>query len=217
MKTITTTDTIWRFHVNPSDNTLYLECKSDAKEFYLWNPDANKTWHFPSLDQYVCTIVHLQYPYVILSYYHEQNLMNQSILMCYDLSLEQEVWSSSELKLEEIFDGELKVYPAKISPKRYEFINLKKERILEPNCKEILLDIQHSEKEPLQHVLEYGNKRYAISISDSAELTITEGGIETDRINVDIDGMRTEYDYLIRIGAKILLLLDPRQIIVFES
>lgn len=217
MKVIQSKDTIWRFHVNPKDTTLYIECKNDAKEFYLWNPDTNKTWHFPRLDQYVCTIVHLQYPYVILSYYHEQNLMNQSILMCYDLTMEQEVWSSSELKLEEIFDAELKVYPAKISPKRYEYINLKKEKIESPKCKEVLLDIQHAEKEEMQHILEYENKRFNLSISESALLTITNEGQEIDKINIDIEGMRTEYDYLIRIGAKILLLVDPREIIVFES
>jgi len=137
--------------------------------------------------------------------------------MCYDLTMEQEVWSSSELKLEEIFDGELKVYPAKISPKRYEFINLKKEKIESPVSKEILLDIQHAEKEPMQHVLEYGNKRFTLSISEPAQLSISDGKQEIDKIRIDIDGMRTEYDYLIRIGAKILLLVDPRQIIVFES
>ncbi len=217
MKVIQSKDTIWRFHVNAADTVLYLECKDEKNEFYLWEPDTNKTWHFPKLEQYVCTIINLQFPYVLLSYYHEQNLMNQSILMCYHLEKNKEVWSSSELKLEECFDGELKVYPAKITPKRYEYINFEKDKIGEPKLKEIALDIAHAEKENNKHVLEILGKQFELSITEPAILTIKQSLELLEEHTFDIEGIRLEYDYLIRIGNKVVLLLDSRQIMLFES
>lgn len=217
MKTIISKDTIWRFHVNPEDNTLYLECKSDKNEFYLWEPNSNKQWHFPKLEQYVCTIINLQYPYVLLSYYHEQNLMNQSILLTYNLALDKELWSSSELKIEEVFKGELKVYPAKISPKRFEFIDFEKASIENPKSEEIQLDIAHAEKGKESHVINYADKTVALSITEPAELSITQNEKLIAQYSFDIDGIRTEYDYLIKIGNKIVLLIDSKQIMLFES
>ena len=217
MKTIISKDTIWRFHVDPVDMDLYLECKNDKNEFYLWEPNANKQWHFPRLEQYVCTIVNLQFPYVLLSYYHEQNLMNQSILMSYNLTSDKEVWSSSELKIEESFLGELKVYPSKISPKRYEYINFEREKIDEPKLIEIALDVAHAEKETDKHILQYNDTKIELSIAEPAVLTINRKGKDLEKYVFDIDGIRMEYDYLIRIGGKVILLLDSRQIMLFES
>lgn len=217
MQTITSPDTIWRFHVNPADNVLYLECKNEQKEFYLWEPEANKQWHFPMLKEYVCTLVNLQYPYVVLSYYHEQNLMNQSILMVYNLALDKELWSSSELKLEECFVGELKVYGAKISPKRYEFISFEKEKITEPKEMELQLDVQHAEKEADNHILEFGETRVELSIAEPAVLSIHQHHKEILNKEFDIEGIRKEYDYLLRIAEKIILLIDNHHLLVLKS
>lgn len=217
MKEISTQDVIWRFHVNPADNVLYLECKNAKKEFYLWEPEANKQWHFPMLKEYVCTLVNLQYPYVVLSYYHEQNLMNQSILMVYNLALDKEVWSSSELKLEECFVGELKVYAAKISPKRYEFISLEKEKIDLPKEVELHLDVQHAEKEASKHVLEFGGTRVELSIAEPAVLSVHQQNKEILNKEFDIEGIRMEYDYLLRIAEKIILLIDNQHLLVLKK
>lgn len=217
MLTITSPDTIWRFHVNPADNVLYLECKNAQKEFYLWEPETNKQWHFPTLKEYVCTLVNLQYPYVLLSYYHEQNLMNQSILMVYNLELEKEVWSSSELKLEECFVGELKVYPAKMEPKRFEYISFEREKITAPKLMELQLDIQHAEKEVDKHVLAFSEMHVELSIAEPAVLTVHQSNKEILHKSFDIEGIRMEYDYLLRIASKIILLIDNHQLLVLKS
>lgn len=217
MKTITSPDTIWRFHVNPADSALYLECKSEQKEFYLWEPNSNKQWHFPTLKEYVCTLVNLQYPYVLLSYYHEQNLMNQSILMVYNLKLNKEMWSSSELKLEECFDGVLKVYPAKMEPKRYEYISFDKEKIENPTLIELTLDVQHADKHADKHVLSFKNTTVSLSITEPAQLVINQLDKENIVLEFDIEGVRTEYDYLIRIANNIVLLIDNHQLLLFDS
>ena len=87
------------------------------------NNESKVKWTFPALDKHTSNILQVQYPYVLLTYMNTDNLMNNVVLMCYDLERQKEHWSSSEIKLESCYLGVLKVYSAKVSPKRYEYIN----------------------------------------------------------------------------------------------
>ncbi len=216
MQHIYNPDTIWRFHVNPSDYTLYLECKTESNTFYLVEPNTSKRWDFPLLDRYVCTLLNLQYPYALLSYFHQDNLMNQSILMVYDLENGKEIWSSSELRVEECFENVLKVYPIKISPKRFDYINFHQEKLENPTLKELALDIEHADKNGNLHSINYNNITYQLLIGDQTVLTI-QNGSESETHRYDVDDARIEYDYLLRIGHKVILMLNKHELVVFET
>lgn len=213
-------DTIWRFLVNPTDHRLFLECKTENNQFYLWDPKSNKRWNFPELEKHASTILQVQYPYALISYYPTEHLLNASLLMCYSLELNKELWASSEIKLEECFLGELMVYPVKISPKRYEFINFNKENIQQAQKTGIQLDIQHAEKQASTHVLEHHSDLWEIEYSDDTyELTIQykENGKATWQKSMAMDDFRTEYDYLLRIGHSIFILLDKQRILILNK
>lgn len=216
MQRIYKTDTIWRFHVNPSDYTLYLECKTESNVFYLVESTTNKRWDFPQLDRYVCTLMNVQYPYALLSYFHQDNLINQSVLMVYDLENDRELWSSSEIRVEECFVDVLKVYATKISPKRYEYINFHQEKLENPVLNELALDIAHAEKEGNLHTLNYNNNSYQLLISEQAVFTIQRGN-ESETHTYELEDARVEYDYLLRIGQKVIIMLNKHELVVFET
>jgi len=160
--------------------------------------------------------MNLQYPYALLSYFHQDNLMNQSILMVYNLEQDKEIWSSSELRVEECFKDVLKVYPTKISPKRFEYINFHQEKIENPVLQELALDIEHADKNGNLHSINYNNITYQLLIGDQTVLTI-QNGSESETHCYDVDDARIEYDYLLRIGHKVILMLNKHELVVFES
>jgi hypothetical protein len=214
-----TPDTIWKFHLNPSDAKLFIECKKDSNEFYLWDADTEEKWTFPYLEKHASTILQVQYPYVLLSYMHTENLMNQVVLMCYDLEQRQEHWSSSEIKLEECFLGVLKVYPSKLSPRKYEYINLHNEKLMEPTLLPIKLDFQHAERIEDKQVLEKGNWQCTLQYLENEhqlKLLITQQNSTLLNYTTFVDDYNFEYDYLMRIGDKILLLIDKQRILILN-
>ncbi len=209
-------DIIWRFHVNPSDHKLYLECKDEDKRFYLWDVDNDKKWYFPALEKYVCTIQNLQFPYVCLSYYHEENLMNQSILMVYHLEKNKEEWLSSELKVQKYFLNGMGVYQSKIEPRKIEYINFKKEPIERSLLEELAIDVEHAQKEGNEHFLSYNNYEASIKITDSINLSIRLAGQELFNENYEIEGINAQYDYLLRVRNRLIFLCDKQELYIFE-
>ncbi len=214
-----TTDTIWKFHINPTDNKLFIECKTEWNEFYLWDAEGDEKWSFPTLEKHTSSILQVQYPYALLSYIHTDNLMNQVVLMCYDLEKRAEHWSSSEIKLEECFLGVLKVYSSKISPRRYEYINLHNEKLQEPSLLPINLDIQHAERLHSKHVLAQEGKIYELQYlqhEHQLALKISEQGTTLLDYTTFVEDYNFEYDYLIRIADTVLLLIDKQRILLLN-
>lgn len=212
-------DIIWRFHINPSNNKLYLECKTEHNEFYLWDTESKAKWTFPALDKHTSNILQVQYPYVLLTYMNTDNLMNNVVLMCYDLERQKEHWSSSEIKLESCYLGVLKVYSAKVSPKRYEYINFNNEKLEAPLLEEISLDVLYSEKENDKHFIEHNGNTYEIRYLENEhqlELTIHKENKVIHNYKAFVDDYNFEYDYLIRIGDKVLVLIDKQQILILQ-
>lgn len=214
-----TPDTIWKFHINPANNKLFIECKTEKNEFYLWDAEGDKKWSFPLLEKHSCNILQVQYPYVLLSYIHTDNLMNQVVLMCYDIEKRAEHWACSEWRLAECFLGVLKVYSAKMSPRRYEYINLHNEKIQEPALLPISLDIQHAERINTKQVLEHEGKKYELHYLENEhqlELKISEQTTTLLDYHTIIDDYNFEYDYLIRIADAVLLLIDKQRILLLN-
>lgn len=216
---IQTPDTIWKFHINPSNNKLYIECKTEENSFYLWDTELDQKWSFPNLEKHTYNLLQVQYPYVLLSYIPTDNLMNVVLLMCYDLEKRNELWASSEWRLDTCYLGVLKVYSAKISPKRFEYINFKNEKIENPALLDIKLDVQYSEKEMDKHVLEYNGNNYELTYQENEhqlELNIKSNKQYFFNYKAFVDDYNSEYDYLIRIGNKILLLIDKQRILILQ-
>lgn len=212
-------DTVWKFHVNPENYTLYLECKRENNEFYLWDYIADKKWDFPSMDKHTTNIIQVQYPYVLLNYLNTDNLIHSSTLACYNLEKEDLDWASSEFKLERCYDGVLQVYNAKISPKRTEFINYEKEILVDPEINEISLDFQFAEFTEGSFQLEYNGISFLVQYNEQRsqlELRALEQGKIVWEYDVDGSDYRAEYDYLMRIANKILFMVDKRQIIIVQ-
>ncbi len=216
---IESTDTIWKFHVNPNNYSLFLECKRENNEFYLWDYNADKKWDFPSMNKHITNIIQLQYPYVLLNYLNTDNLIHSSTLACYNLEKKELEWASSEFKLERCYDGVLEVYNAKISPKRTEFINYEKEILVDPELNEISLDFQFAEFTKGFFHLEHNVKSYRVQYNEQRSL-LELRGLEQGKIvweyDVDSSDYRAEYDYLMRIANKIVFMIDKHQIIIVQ-
>jgi hypothetical protein len=118
--------------------------------------------------------------------------------------------------VEECFAEVLKVYPTKISPKRFEYINFHQEKIENPVLQELALDIEHADKNGNLHTISYNNTTYQLLIQEQAVLTIQKG-TESETHTYDVDDARIEYDYLLRIGHKVILMLNKQELVVFES
>ncbi len=212
-------DTIWKFHVNPSNNKLFIECKTASNVFYLLDTERDEKWSFPVLEKHSSNILQIQYPYALLSYIHTDNLMNQVVLMCYDLEKREEHWSSSEWRLEECFLGVLKVYSAKMSPRRYEYINLHNEKLQDPTLLPISLDIQHAERINSKQILEHEGKKYELHYLENEHqlvLKISEQATTLLDYNTFVDDYNFEYDYLIRIADVVLLLIDKQRLLLLN-
>ncbi len=145
--------------------------------------------------------------------------MNQIVLMCYDLEKCAEYWASSELRLEECFLGVLKVYSAKLSPRKYEYINLHNEKLHDPELLPISLDIQHAERIGTKHVLKQEGKIYELQYLENEhqlELKIHEQNTSLLNYTTFVDDYNYEYDYLIRIADTVLLLIDKQRILILN-
>lgn len=215
-KHIISPDVIWRFHVNPADHKLYLECKNELKQFYLWDTEHNKKWHFPTLEKYVCTIQHLQFPYAFLSYYHEENLMNQSIFMVYHLEKDTEEWMSSEIQVQQYLLNGLEVYHRKIEPRKIEYINFKREAIEHSETQELYIDVEHAIKEDNIHQISYNDYIAKLEISDKIELSIASQSKEIFSHSYEVEGINVQYDYLLRVHNQLIFLCDKHELYIFE-
>lgn len=211
-------DTIWKFHVNAEDSALYIECKRENNEFYLWEPIQNKEWSFPKLDSYVYSILQVQFPYAVVTYYHQDNLLNQSILMIYDLELEKEVWATSELKLYNCYNGVLQVFNPKREPKVFEYIDFKGTKLQEPELVELKMDVAHAERANGKHQLKFKNLEVSLNGNEDSysKLLFTENGETIFEKDLNLIDYKFEYDYLLRIGNKLLVLLDKQSILIFQ-
>ncbi len=216
---IESADIIWKFHVNPSDHKIFLECKNEHHEFYLWDYTTDRKWFFPAMDKHTTNLIQLQYPYIILNYLNTENLIHSSTLACYDLSQDQIHWASSEYKLERCFYGVLQVYNAKISPKKTEFIDYNKQIIAPELLNELNLDLQFAEITDGTFQLEHKNVMYALFF-DKASHCLKLTAHEFDKLvweyEVETEDYREEYDYLMRISDKILFMLDKHRILILQ-
>lgn len=215
---IETADTIWKFHINPSDSKLFLECKTSSNEFYLWDPIENIKWEFPKLNQYVYSILQVQYPYTFISYYHQDNLLKPSMLMCYNLFDEKEVWSKSDVVLLSCFKGVLKVYNSKIEPKQIEYIDLLGNKTKDENLIEVELDVEHASKESGIHSIKQHNLVYKFEQLEDEKclFSVEKSDNRIYEIALIIEDYNFEYDYLLRIGSRIVLLLDKHSLLLLQ-
>ncbi len=216
---IESSDIIWKFHVNPSNHQIYIECKNENNEFYLWDYISNQKWTFPSMDKHTTNLIQLQYPYVILNYLNTENLIHSSTLACYDLENDKLHWASSEIKLEQCFDGVLQVYNAKITPRKTEYITFDKEAVNPETLKELNLDFQFADYIEGKFQLEYKGKNYCVFFDESnncMKLSVEEHNQVIWETSEDASDYRQEYDYLMRISNKIVFMLDKHRIIILQ-
>ena len=117
--------TIWKLHYDVISDDIFLELRHD-KSFELKSISKNKNYLTKSYEQYVQNIISIQYPYVVLSYRHIDNLLDDQIISLYNLETEKEIWLSSDIRIDEVYNQSLKVYHPKISPKSFYYIDFQK-------------------------------------------------------------------------------------------
>lgn len=212
-------DTIWKFHVNPENSKLYLECKTENNEFYLWDYSDDKKWYYPAMDKHTTNSIQLQYPFLLLNYLNTDNLIQSSTLACFHLEKNELHWASSEYKLERCYDGIIQVFNAKIIPKRTEYLDYNKNSVKPEELKELKLDFQFAELQEGVFVLNYNENVYQLKYNEVKEClelnAIEQGNIIWEAMEAGID-YKQEYDYLMRIGNKIVFMLDKHRIIILQ-
>lgn len=206
--------TIWRIHYDINSDDLFIEIKYE-KVFELYSVNLNKKFKLNSYDQYVQNILSVQYPFVLLSYRHIDNLLDDQIIVVYNLELLKEEWMSSDIRVDEIFNKSIKVYHPKILPKSYYYINFLKENIDNP------ILFKYSPK------IIYANNYESIVILQDTDYEISLDFIENklminNSIHNYIDQFEVEeiynadYEYLMKINNIVLLLLGKHKLNIYR-
>jgi hypothetical protein len=207
--------TIWKIHYDLYNEEIFLELRID-KSFELKRVKNTNRYKTNLYDQYVQNIISIQYPYVLLSYRHVDNLLDDQIISLYNLETEKEEWMSSDIRVEEVYKQSLKVYHPKVSPKVFYFINFKKETIGSPLTYDKELKVSYGNNS--ENVTELIDDDLKVNINFEAEqikiynkvvLELEEGFY----LNEDY---RPEYEYLMKVNNYIIFILGKHKLNIYQ-
>lgn len=205
---------IWRIHYDVNSDDLFIEIKYD-NSFELYSLNLDDRFTLNNYENYVQNIITLQFPYVLLSYRHKDNLLDDQIIALYNLDLGKEMWLSSDLRVEEVYDKSIMVYHPKISPKSFYYINFDKEKIDEPKHFKQLPKITYAENENNFVQMIDGESEATINFEKS-EIEIKVGEFKyLDKFNSQ-ENYNADYEYLMKINNIVLFILDKHRLNIYR-
>ena len=206
---------IWKIHFDIESSNLYVELRYD-KEFELKSILDKRSYKTPLYNNYVQNILSVQYPYVVISYRPIENLLEDQIIVLYNLELDKEEWISSEFRVEEVFNQSLKVYHPKILPKSTYFINFKKEQIEHEQTFTKSLNLLFAENSQDSIVIKESNKIFHYSVENSL-VSIFENNelIYSDELILE-ESYNKEYDYMLKMNNYLIFLMGKHKMKLYE-
>ncbi len=206
---------IWRIHFDVEANDIYIELRYET-EFELRSVKDNRRFKTPKYEQYVQNILSVQYPYALISYRTIDNLLEDQIIVMYNLEKEKEEWMSSEFRVEEVFNKCLRVYHPKISPKQTYLIDFNKDIIdSELNFTRNLV-IKYAENSNDGIVIKDVNRIYHYSVTDQM-LNVFENNELYYSDSFELEELyNKEYDYMLMMNNALIVLLGKHKLKLYE-
>lgn len=205
---------IWRIHYDINTDDLFFEIKHD-KVFELYSLNLGTRYKLKNYENYVQNILSIQYPYVLLSYRHIDNLLDDQIITLYKLEVDKEMWLSSDLRVEDVFDNSMKVYHPKISPKSFYYINFEREKIDKPVSFKQLPQITYADNGiNLVHLNE--NETEVNLNFEKSEIEIKHGKTKYVDNFVRQEDYNADYEYLMKINNFVLFILGKHKLNIYR-
>lgn len=207
--------TIWKLHYDVNSDDIFLELRHD-KSFELKSISKNKNYLTKSYEQYVQNIISIQYPYVVLSYRHIDNLLDDQIISLYNLETEKEIWLSSDIRIDEVYNQSLKVYHPKISPKSFYYIDFQKQELASPLFFEKNTNIVYANN--TEHITELidDNTKVLVNFNDESVKIYNEDRLLFEDEFYLNEDYRSEYEYLMKVNDYIVFILGKHKMNIYQ-
>lgn len=208
-------NTIWKLHYDIDGDCIFLELKN---EFYfeLLSVNNQKRYKLKNYENYVQNIISVQFPHVLISYRHKENLLYDQLISMYNLVTEKEEWMSSEIRIEEVYSKSAKVYHPKISPKKYYYINFHKQEISSPFLYNNKMNVSYADNSEHEITLHEGELNVNINIIDETLVITNDNKKLIEDVFTLNEDYNTEYEYLMKINNYIIFILGKHKMNIYQ-